>query len=110
MYNEIREKILKSEFYDIYTVKEGDTLYNISKDFKVNLKLLSELNGKDMDTYIYPNEVLLIPKKGVRYYITKEDDTLKEVAKIFKVKENDLVNQNKSLYLLSGQMIFYKDY
>ena len=42
-------------------------------------------------------------------YITKEDDTLNVVSKVFGVSENDLVKQNKTIYLLPGQMIFYKE-
>ena len=50
-----------------------------------------------------------IPKKGVQYYITKENDTLKEVSKIFGLKEMDIVKQNETIYLLPEQMIFYKE-
>ena len=53
--------------------------------------------------------MLIIPKKGIQYYITKEDDTLNVVSKVFGVSENDLVKQNKTIYLLPGQMIFYKE-
>ena len=53
--------------------------------------------------------MLLIPKKGVQFYITKDDDTLRDVSKIFNVSEDNIVKQNKSIYLLPGQMIFYKD-
>ena len=52
---------------------------------------------------------MIIPKKGIQYYITKDDDTLKTVSNIFNAKENDIVSQNKSIYLLPGQMIFYKE-
>lgn len=102
-------KIMDTEYYTYYTVNKGDTLYSISKKFNVNSKLVSELNGLKTDEYIYPNQTLIIPKKGIQYYITKEDDTLKMVAKIFNAKEEDITKQNKTIYLLPGQMIFYRE-
>lgn len=105
----MNEKGLDTPFYSYYIIKTGDTLYKIAREFDMNPKLIAELNGLKLDDYIYPNETLKIPKKGVRYYITKENDTLKEVSKIFGLKEMDLVNQNETLYLLPEQMIFYKE-
>lgn len=100
--------MLSNEFYDTYEVKKGDTLYKISKEFNVNTKLLSELNGKEQDDYIYPDEIILIPKKNVSYYITKEGDTLNTISNIFDVKEEDIIKQNKTIYLLQEQMIYYR--
>ena len=102
-------EMIETPYYSVYVVSSGDTLFKISKEFNVNSKLLAELNGLKMDEYIYPNQVLLIPKKGVQFYITKDDDTLRDVSKIFDVTEVDIIKQNKSIYLLPGQMIFYKD-
>lgn len=100
---------LSSEYVGYYVIQSGDTLYKIAREFNVNPKLLSELNGIKMEDYIYPNQTIMIPKKGVQYYITKEDDTLKTVSNIFGTNEGGVVEQNKSIYLLPGQMIFYKE-
>ncbi len=105
----MNEKNLDTPFYSYYIIKTGDTLYKIAREFDMNPKLIAELNGLKLDDYIYPNETLKIPKKGVQYYITKEDDTLKEVSKIFGKTQNDLVSQNETIYLLPQQMIFYKE-
>ena len=105
----MNEKNLDTPFYSYYIIKTGDTLYKIAREFDMNPKLIAELNGLKLDDYIYPNETLKIPKKGVQYYITKENDTLKEVSKIFGKTQNDLVSQNETIYLLPQQMIFYKE-
>ena len=105
----MNEKGIDTPFYSYYIIKSGDTLYKIAREFDMNPKLIAELNGLKLDDYIYPNETLKIPKKGVQYYITKDDDTLKEVSKIFGKKEMDLVSQNETIYLLPQQMIFYKE-
>lgn len=106
MINEKKE--LESPYYTLYEIKKGDSLYKISKEFNVNTKLLAELNGLNIDDYIYPEQILLIPKKDVSYYITKDADTLYTVSNIFDTKESEIVSQNKTIYLLPGQMIFYK--
>lgn len=106
---DIRKNVLDNPFYDFYEVKSGDTLYAISKKYNVNPKLVAELNGMKTESYIYPNQTIIIPKKGVQFYITKEDDTLRDVSKIFKESEVNIVKQNRTIYLLPGQMIFYKD-
>ena len=105
----MNEKGLDTPFYSYYIIKSGDTLYKIAREFDMNPKLIAELNGIKLDDYIYANETLKIPKKGVQYYITKENDTLKEVSKIFGLKEMDIVKQNETIYLLPEQMIFYKE-
>ncbi len=106
MFNEKKE--LESPYYTLYEIKKGDSLYKISKEFNVNTKLLAELNGLNIDDYIYPEQILLIPKKDVSYYITKDGDTLYTVSNIFDTKELNIVSQNKTIYLLPGQMIFFK--
>lgn len=62
-----------------------------------------------MDDYIYPGQTIIIPKKGVQYYITKDEDTLKSASNVFGTSEDNLLKQNKGIYLLPGQMIFYKE-
>ena len=102
------ENMLMSPFYDSYEIQKGDTLYQISKDYNVNTKLLAELNGLKLDDYIYPGQTILIPKKNVSYYITKEGDTLKSVSDTFGISEEKIVKENKTIYLSAGQMIYYK--
>ena len=99
---------LESPYYEVYEIKEGDSLYKISKKYNVNTKLLAELNGLELDDYIYPEQMILVPKKDVSYYITKEGDTLSTVSRLFGVKESELTKQNQTIYLQNGQMIFYK--
>lgn len=106
--NEFR-KVLDTEYYTYYTIESGDTLYSISKKFNVNPKLVAELNGLEVDEYIYPKQTLIIPKKGIQYYITKENDTLKTVSNMFGTNEGKVAEQNKTIYLLPEQMIFYRE-
>ena len=96
------ESIIENDFYDTYKIKKGDTLYKISQKFNVNTNLLAELNGLDIDDYIYPDQIIQIPKSNVSYYITKEGDTLDIVGNIFQVDVDKLINQNQTIDSESG--------
>ena len=102
------DNYLSSPYYMAYEIKKGDTLYQISKEYNVNTKLLAELNGLNLDDYIYPGQTLLIPKKNVSYYITKDGDTLDTVSGIFNVNIDNIIKDNKTIYLKEGQMIYLK--
>ncbi len=99
---------ITSKYFDYYKVGKGDTLYKIATDNKINPKLLAELNGINVSDYIYPNQVLLVPKAGSILYFTAVGDTLGEVAKGFKVGIDELIKQNDKIYLQPEQLIVYK--
>ena len=62
-----------------YTVKKGDNLYEIAKRYNISVKDLSELNGLEINEYIYPEQRLLVPEEGVQVYITKDGDTIQTI-------------------------------
>ena len=66
------------------------------------------MNGLNITDYIYPNQVLLIPKAGSILYITAIGDTLSEIANGFKTTIDELVKQNDKIYLQPEQLIVYK--
>ena len=98
----------KDTYFDFYTIDKGDNLYKISKKYNINPNLLASLNGLDTNDYIYPGQVLLIPNQNYSYYITKAGDTLDTVSKTFGTTTNKLLDNNKTIYLLEGQMLVNK--
>ena len=98
----------ESNYFDYYEVIKGDTLYKIANQNNINPSLLAQLNGINIDDYIYQNQVLLIPKPGSILYITGIGDTLMEVADGLKVKVEDLIKQNNKIYLQPEQLMVYK--
>ena len=98
----------KEQYFNYYTIESGDSLYKIAQKYNINPTLLANLNGLDMDDYIYPNQQILIPKSGYSYYITAEGDTLDKVADMFKIPKLDLLNQNPTIYLLKDQVLVTK--
>lgn len=99
---------MSSVYFDYYTIKKGDNLYNIASKYDINYDILALINGLDPDDYIYPNQVIGVPKNGVKYYVTKEYDTLIDISNKLNANINDILNQNNNLYLLSDQLIVYK--
>lgn len=95
-------------YFDYYTIEKGDNLYKISKEYNINPTLLASMNGLNSNDYIYPGQVLLVPNNNYSYYITKSGDTISEVAKTFDVSESKLLGDNKTIYLLEGQMLVKK--
>ncbi len=99
---------INSNYFDYYLVSSGDTLYKIAKDNNINSRLLAILNGINENDYIYPNQVLLIPKAGSILYITAVGDTLSEIAKGLDISIQELLEQNNNIYLQPEQLIVYK--
>lgn len=97
-----------SKYFDYYTVVKGDTLYKIAEENKLDANLLAELNGINTNDYIYPNQVLLIPKPGSILYFTAVGDTLSEIAAGIGTTVNELIKQNEKIYLQPEQLIVFK--
>ena len=101
-----------------YKVVEGDTLWDISRRYKVTLKQLAKWNGFNAKKTIRSGQELTIWKltsklkiapatQGVIYYV-RVGDSLDRIAQKFNVKTVDLVRwnnlQNKK-YIQPGQKI-----
>ena len=97
-----------NELYDTYIIKNGDSLYNIGKEYNINPELLSLINGLKMDDYIYENQQILIPKNDYSYYLTKSGDNLEDVLNLFGTDYNNFKNTNGSILLEEGQLFAYK--
>lgn len=96
------------KYFEFYTIREGDSLYGISRKFNINPSLLASLNGLNMEDYIYPNQEILIPKNNYSYYITAEGDTLTSIANTFGTTEQELLRENETIYILPGQLLAHK--
>lgn len=97
-----------SNYFDIYTIEKGDSLYDIARKFNTDYNLLAILNGMNTADYIYPGETILVPKRDVKYYLTKEGDTLLSVNRLLNGDLNTLLSENNNIYLKEGQLMVYK--
>ena len=105
---QIKVPINDPGYYNVYTIESGDTLYKIARKYNINPQLLASMNGLNMEDYIYPNQEIFIPKNNYSYYITKEGDTLNSVSSMFKTDINNLLNDNKIIYLSEGQILVHR--
>lgn len=94
--------------FTYYTVQKGDSLYQIASKLGITSEMLAELNGLELNEYIYPDQKLLIPKEGVEVYITKEGDTLNLIADELKIPRENILLYNENIYLLPEQLIAYR--
>ena len=98
-----------NQYFDMYNIVKGDTLYEIARRYNTDYNLLALLNGLNVNDYIYPDTMIMVPKMDVKYYITKENDTINTVNRLLGSDMNKLLDENNNIYLKEGQLIVYKD-
>ena len=98
-----------TNIFDYYLIQKNDTLYSIANKSNTSVDILAAINGLSVNDYIYPNQTLLIPKKGITTYITKMGDTIQSVAKMLNTIPQGLVFNNNNIYLLPEQLIVFRN-
>lgn len=98
----------ENPYFREYVVKKGDSIYGIARTYNISPSQLLRLNGLNDNDTIYPGQKIMLPRSGVSFYITEEDDTLNDVTKGLNVSANDLARQNGTIYLTNDQLIVYK--
>ena len=93
------------QYFEYYTIKQGDSIYQIARRYNINPDLLSSLNGLKDSDYIYPGQTIMIPKSNYSYYITKQGDTLDSVINVFGTTKEKFFEENGIIYLLEDQML-----
>lgn len=103
-----------------HIVKSGDTMWDLSREYKVNIRSLAKWNGMAPTDPIRPGQKLIVWKKQSEktsgknavmrsvYYKVRNGDSLARIAGKFNVKINDIVkwnNINKKKYLQPGQKL-----
>jgi membrane-bound lytic murein transglycosylase D len=103
-----------------YTVKSGDTMWDISRDYKVNIRSLAKWNGIAPTDPIRPGQKLVIWKDKVSKhqadnavmraitYKVRSGDSLAKIAQKFKVTVQDIAKWNQldlKRYLQPGQSL-----
>ena len=99
----------QNKTYRYYTVKKGDSIYQIAKNNNIDYELLLKLNGLDKDDYIYPNQTILLPKNGLTVYLTKQGDTISDIIENLNTTLNELIEENPNIYLAPEQIIVFKE-
>ena len=94
--------------FENYKVKAGDSIYSIARTYNVDPDTLLMLNGLNKSDYIYPNQEIIVPLKGVSIYVTREGDTIDGIITNLGIDANALNNQNKRIFVVEDQLIVNK--
>jgi membrane-bound lytic murein transglycosylase D len=110
----------RAAFQLTHVVQRGDTMWDLSREYKVNLRSLAKWNGMAPTDPLRPGKELVIWVDQVSEdqretavmrsltYTVKKGDSLARIADKFKVKLSDLVRWNRSKiskYLQPGQKL-----
>ena len=78
-----------------YTVKKGDTLYSLAKEYDTSVDMLKEVNSLSSD-FIKAGQRLEVPLEAeAGTYTVKKGDTLFSLAKKYGVTVSELKKENK---------------
>lgn len=97
-----------NDYFEYYTVQKGDSLYQIGLKYNLTQQEIANLNGLELNEYIFPGQRLMLPRKGVKMYITKDGDTLSNIASSLGLTQEEIINTNRNIYLLPEQLIVYR--
>ncbi|MFN8415641.1 MAG: LysM peptidoglycan-binding domain-containing protein [Cytophagaceae bacterium] len=107
------QKITLLEGEDVYTVQAQNTLFTISKLYRMDVPSLKALNGLTSDT-ILVNQLIKVKvgtyKPAANEYIVKEGETLESIAAKYNLTVDQLVEFNSPRlreYILQKNMILY---
>lgn len=81
----------------MYQVSKGDTLWDISRKFKVDLEMLRIINGLDRNCALSVGQILEIPYHRSRVHTIKAGDTLWGIAARYEVSLSQLSQANPDI-------------
>lgn len=91
--------------FNYYTIKKGDNLYQIAKDYDVNYNVLAKINGLNPNDYIYPGQIIIVPNRNIIMYVTDEEDTIESISQELAVDIPTLLTDNPNIQLKADQII-----
>lgn len=79
-----------------YVIQKGDTLYDISRLFNINLTRLKEINNKlDPKALQIGTKVSISINQDLNYYVVQIGDNIWEIGQEINLTEQDIIAYNK---------------
>ncbi len=110
-----QEKATPSEAqFTQYTVKNGDTLFNISQEYNIRWDSIAQINNLAEPYVVHGGQILKIPQATTstvpnKVYTVGNGDTLASIAKQYNITVADIIavnpNLQKSDLITTGQII-----
>ncbi len=91
------QKVPTDSKMKMYQVNRGDTLWDISRKFKVELEMLRMINNLERDCALSVGQILEIPYNRSRVHTIKSGDTLWDIAARYEVSLGQLSQANPKL-------------
>lgn len=102
--NEVQEKEEEEESVQTVTIKRGDTLSHLARNYGVTVSQLKEWNGLTSDL-IYVNDSLKIGPGEKEIHIVQKGETLSKVSRLYELSLEELMRKNN----LNNDQIFPGD-
>lgn len=80
-----------------YTIKAGDTLWDISQRYNVDLQSLKNINNFDDGTVLSLGQKILLPGGKSRLHVVKKGETLWDIARSYNISLSQLHTTNQNL-------------
>ena len=103
--------------YEMHIVSEGDTLWDISKKYNIEISDLIRMNSLNKNSYLQLGQQLTIGNKNIHrnieskkrtiLYSVKQGDNLYKISDLFDVTVSSIkeINNFKNSDLMPGQII-----
>ena len=102
------EKNNDNNEYEIYTIKKGDSLWKISREYGITIPQLKEINNLE-NFNIIVGQKILVPKKEQTYseYIVQKGDSLWSISRKYNISVEEIKEKNNltSNLLTIGQKL-----
>ncbi|MCF7919364.1 MAG: LysM peptidoglycan-binding domain-containing protein [Candidatus Cloacimonetes bacterium] len=96
-----------SGYFEFYTVKKGDNLYNLSRKFHTSVSKLKSINGLSSDIIKPGQELRIFGKEKNNEYVVKKGDYINKIASNLGVSASHLMKTNNLKKKSDGTCIIY---
>lgn len=101
----------KKRAFIVYRVKKGDSLYKISKKYKISYKIIKDFNRLRSNILKIDQKLIIpIPKKNKIVYKVKKGDTLLSISKKYGIsvmRLKEINNKKNSLIRIGERIVIY---